>query len=106
MNADRILALKLIGDVSSINKTMKGTQGRLKSFAMSAGSWVKAAGIGLAIEGVAKLGDALGDAWSGFREGEKAAAQLGVSWDNFNVKGANLQKTIADISAMSLKLLP
>lgn len=104
MSVDRILALKLVGDVSSINKSMKQTQGRMRSFASSAGSWVKAAGIGLAIEGVAKLGDALGDAWSGFREGEKAAGQLGTTWDNLNVRGADLDKTIADIGAMALKL--
>jgi phage-related protein len=104
VNADRILALKLVGDVSSINKSMKQTQGRMRSFGASAGSWMKAAGIGLAIEGVSKLGDALGDAWAGFREGEKASAQLGTSWGNLNVKGADLQGTIDEISALTLKL--
>jgi hypothetical protein len=65
---------------------------------------MKAAGIGLAIEGVSKLGDALGDAWAGFREGEKASAQLGTTWGNLNVKGADLQGTIDDIGRMTLKL--
>ena len=104
MNADRILALKLVGDVSSINKSMKQTQGRMRSFGASVGSWTRAAGIGLAIEGVAKLGDALGDAWTGFRDGEKASAQLATTWGNLNVKGAELDQTIADIGAMALKL--
>lgn len=102
--ADRILALKLIGDVASIDKSLKSTQGRLRSTAAAAGSWVKAAGIGLAIEGVGQLTNALGEAWGGFREGEKAAAQLGTTWDNFNVKGADLQETIDRIGASTLKL--
>lgn len=102
--ADRILALKLIGDVSSIDKTMKRQQGRFRSFAGSIGSWTKAAGIGLAIEGVDMLSHAIGDAWDGFRSGEKVAAQLGTTWKNLDVKGAGLQATIDAISASTLKL--
>lgn len=96
--------LKLLGDTASIDKSLKGTQGRLRSTASAAGSWLKAAGIGLAIEGVGKLTEALGDAWDGFRDGEKASGQLATTWENFNVKGANLQKTIDKISATALKL--
>lgn len=102
--ADRILMLKLLGDTASIDKSLRGTQGRLRSTAAAAGSWMKAAGIGLAIEGVSQLTQALGDAWTGFREGEKASAQLATTWDNFNVKGADLQETIDAISASALKL--
>ena len=102
--ADRILLLKLLGDTSSIDKSLKKTQGRLGSTAAAAGSWLKAAGIGLAIEGVSKLTEALGDAWTGFRDGEKASAQLATTWGNFNVKGADLQETIDAISASALKL--
>ena len=104
MSADRILMLKLLGDTSSIDKSLKKSQGRLRSFAGSAGSWMKAAGIGLAIEGVAKLGETLGDAWTGFREGEKASAQLGTTWKNLGLDGSKLQGTIEQISAITLKL--
>lgn len=104
MNADRILMLKLLGDTSSIDKSLKKSQGRLRSFAGSAGSWMKAAGIGLAIEGVQMLGDALGDAWTGFRDGEKAAGQLGVTWQNLGLDGTKLQKVIDEISAGAKRL--
>lgn len=102
--ADRILTLKLLGDVASIDKSLKGTQGKLKKTASAAGSWVKAAGIGLAIEGVSMLGDALGEAWTGFRDGEKASAQLGSTWKNLHMDGSKLQGTIDAIGESTLKL--
>lgn len=102
--ADRILMLKLLGDTSSIDKSLKRSQGRIRSFAGSAGSWFKAAGIGIAIEGVTKLGDALGEAWTGYREGEKAAGQLGTTWKNLRLPAEELAGVIDDISAITLKL--
>lgn len=104
MSVDRILMLKLLGDTSSIDKSLKKSQGRIRGFASSAGSWMKAAGIGLAIEGVSKLGETLGDAWDGFREGEKAAGQLGTTWKNLGLDGSELQGVIDDISASTIKL--
>lgn len=101
---ERVLMLKLLGDTSSIDKSLKKSQGRIRGFASSVGSWTKAAGIGLAIEGVSKLGETLGDAWTGFREGEKAAAQLGTTWKNLGLDGSELQGVIDDISASTLKL--
>ena len=104
MSVERVLMLKLLGDTSSIDKSLKKSQGRIRGFASSVGSWTKAAGIGLAIEGVEKLGETLGDAWTGFREGEKASAQLGTTWRNLGLDGSQLQGVIDDISASTLKL--
>ncbi len=104
MSADRILMLKLLGDTSSIDKSLKKSQGRLRSFAGSAGGWVKAAGIGIAIEGVEKLGEALGDAWTGFRDGEKAAGQLGTTWKNLRLPAEQLEGVIDAIGASAKRL--
>lgn len=92
--ADRILTLKLVSDVSDIDRGTKRARSRLSGL----GSWAKAAGIGIAIQGVEKLGDALGDAWAGFRSGQKVAAQLGVVWKRMGLRGSSLQKTIDKIS--------
>lgn len=104
MSVDRVLQLKLIGDVSDINKGLKSTQGRLRSLAGSAGSWMKAAGIGLAIEGVGQLTTMLGDAWDGFREGEKAAGRLGNTWTNLGLSSGDLEEAIGKVGDMALRL--
>lgn len=104
MSVDRVLQLKLIGDVSDINKGLKSTQGRLRSLAGSAGSWFKAAGIGLAIEGVGQLTTMLGDAWDGFREGEKAAGRLGNTWTNLGLASGDLEDAIGKVGDMALRL--
>lgn len=104
MSVDRVLQLKLIGDVSDINKGLKSTQGRLRSLAGSAGSWMKAAGIGLAIEGVGQLTTMLGDAWDGFREGEKAAGRLGTTWTNLGLSSGDLEEAIGKVGDMALRL--
>lgn len=100
MSVDRILQLKLIGDVSDIKKKTTGVKGMLSGV----GSWVKAAGIGLAIEGLDMLGESLGNAWTGYREGQKAAEQLGVTWSNLGLDGKELTGWIDKISARCLRL--
>ena len=102
--ADRILMLKLLGDTSSIDKSLRKTEGRLKGMGRSALSWGKAFTAGLVIEGIDKVTEALGDAWTGFREGEQAAAQLGTTWKNLGLDGSRLQGTIDAISESTLKL--
>ena len=61
-------------------------------------------GLFLVIEGIDKVTEALGDAWTGFREGEQAAAQLGTTWKNLGLDGSRLQGTIDAISESTLKL--
>lgn len=102
--AERILAIKLLGDVSDINKSMRKTEGRLKSMGRAGVAWGKAFTLSLAIEGVEKLGDVIGDAWAGFREGEKASAQLATTWGNLGKDGDALAGVIDAISESTLKL--
>lgn len=102
--ADRILMLRLLGDTSSIDKSLRKTEGRLKGMGRAAGAWGKALVAGLVIEGIDKVADALGDAWTGFREGEKASAQLGTTWKNLGLDGSKLSGTIDAISKSTLAL--
>lgn len=104
MSADRILQLKLIGDVSSIDKSLKGTTGKLNKLGASIKSWGTAFAVDVALDGVSKLGDALSNAWDGFRSGQQVAAQLGTTWQNLGLDGSKLQETIDAISASTLKL--
>jgi len=92
--------LKLLGDTSSIDKSLKGTQKRVAELK----KWGKAFTLGLAIDGVEKLGEAIGDAWTGFREGEKASAQLATTWGNLGKDGDKLAGVIDDISESTLRL--
>jgi hypothetical protein len=100
VGVDRILMLKLLGDTRSIDKSLTGTQKRLAEVS----KWAKAFTLNLAIDGVEKLGDAIGDAWTGFREGEKAGAQLATTWANLGKDGDELAGVIDAISASTLKL--
>lgn len=102
--ADRILTLKLVADVSDINKGVNKASGKLKGFARGIGSWTKAAGIGLAIEGVGMLTDALGNAWDGFREGEKAAARLGNTFKRLKQPAAGVEKWVGKVSDKAKEL--
>lgn len=96
-DADRILMLKLLGDTGSIDKSLRKTDGRIKGLARSAASWGKAAAFDLAISGVERLTDALGDAWTGFREGEMAASRLGNTWKNLKMPADELADVIERI---------
>jgi hypothetical protein len=104
VGADRILMLKLLGDTSSIDKSLRKTEGRLKNMSRAGLQWGKAFALNLAIDGVEKLGDAIGDAWTGFREGEKAGAQLATTWANLGKDGDELAGVIDAISRSTLKL--
>lgn len=104
MSVDRVLQLKLIGDVSDLNKKTSATTSRLASLGKSAKAWGKAFAFGAVLDGIGAVTDALGDAWTGFREGEQAAAQLGVTWKNLGLNGAALQASIDGISASAKAL--
>jgi len=104
MAADRILMLKLLGDTSSMDKSLRKSEGRMKSFGRSVGRWGTAVVADFAIQGVEKLSDAIGDAWTGFRQGEQASAQLGTTWKNLGLDGDRLASTIDAISKSTLAL--
>jgi len=101
---DRILALKLVADVGSINKEMKGVRGTLAKTASAAKSWGKAIAGAVVIRGIEEVGDALDNAWDGFREGEKAAGQLENTWGNLDLGAAELGKVLDEIGATALRL--
>ncbi len=103
-SVDRILALKLITDVGDMAKQMKGVSGRYKSMTADAKKWGKALGTGVIIDGIEGVTDALGDAWDGFRSGQKVAAQLGGTWKNLGLDGTKLQSTLDKVTASTLKL--
>lgn len=104
MAADRILMLKLLGDTSSMDKSLRKSEGRMKSFGRTVTRWGTAVVADLAIQGFEKLTDTIGEAWSGFREGEKASAQLSTTWRNLGLDGSKLSGTIDAISRSTLKL--
>lgn len=97
--ADRVISVKLLGDVSQLNKSLDKTEGRLKKLTKGAGSWLKSIGIGLAITGVEKLVDSIGDAYAGFKSGERLAAQLGVTFDNLGLSSEQLTEALDFVSA-------
>lgn len=102
--AERTLALKLIADVGSLDKSLKKSEGRLKKFGKSAASWGKALGGALVIGGLERTVDALGDAWAGFREGQKVAAQLGITWKNLGLAGKGLAGTLDKVTRSATNL--
>jgi hypothetical protein len=101
---ERTLALKLIADVGSLDKSLKKSEGRLKKFGKSAASWGKAFTGSLAIAGVEKVVDVLGDAWEGFRSGQKVAAQLGVTWRNLGLAAGGLAGTLDRVTAAATRM--
>lgn len=100
MGAERTLLLKLLGDTSSIDKSLKGTEKRFAELK----KWTKAAALDLVITGVEDVTNALGDAWSGFREGQKLADQLGLTWKNLGLDGTKLDGTLQAIYDSTLAL--
>lgn len=100
MGVERTLLLKLLGDTAGIDKSLKGTQRRLAEVK----KWTKAVALDALITGVEAVTDAIGEAWTGFREGEKASAQLGTTWRNLGLDGSRLSGTIQAISDSTLKL--
>lgn len=104
MSADRILMLKLLGDTSSIDRSLKGTTSRMARLGGAVKSWGTALALDAAISGLQGLGDELSNAWDGFREGEKAAGQLGTTWKNLGLDGDGLDRTIQRISDQAKSL--
>ena len=98
MSVDRILQLKLIADVSDINKKTAATTGKVGKLSRSVGNWGKALALGLVIEGVEEVTKALGNAWEGFREGEQAAGRLGNTWTALGMDAAGLDRAIQEVS--------
>jgi hypothetical protein len=101
---ERTLALKLIADVGALDKSLRKSEGRIKRFGKSAASWGKAFTGSLAIAGLEKTVELIGDAWEGFRSGQKVAAQLGVTWKNLGLAGAGLASTLDKVTSSATKL--
>lgn len=115
---ERTIALKLIGDVADISKDFKRVDtgvarvdkraGKLKATFKGLGSsvvsWGKAFSGALLISGVEKVTDAIGDAWEGFRSGQKVAAQLGVTWRNLGFEASGLTATLDRVTAAATRL--
>lgn len=101
MSIDRVLQLKLVGDVSGINTAISGTRSRLGQL----GSQVKSFGIALAadlaIESIDKMGEAIGNAWAGFREGEQAVGRLETVWNNLDLDQADLGPVVDALGDMA-----
>src|SRR6187399_1086642 len=102
--ADRTLALKLITDVGDINKQMKGATSGLKKMGGAAKQWGKAFGGALVLSGLEAIPGLLTDAFKGFREGEQAARNLGITWKNLGLDAGELAGAIDGISGMALDL--
>jgi hypothetical protein len=104
VSVDRILALKLVTDVGNIDKQMAGVSGRFKGMAREAKSWGKAFATGLVIDGIGKVGDALGDAVEGYRSGARLAAQLSNTWRNLGLDGSKLDSVLKQVTDSTLAL--
>lgn len=104
MSVDRVLELKLIGDVSSIDRTLKGTESKIRRMGSAVKSWGVAIAADLAIQGVQVLTDSLMAAWDGFREGEKAAGRLSTTWKNLGLDAGKLDDAIGDIGDRAKEL--
>lgn len=102
--AERTLALKLVGDVSGLRKDLKPAQRQIGQFTKGLASWGKALAGGLVIGGVERLAGALGDAWDGYRSGEKAAAQLRKTWKNLGLQGKAYRSVLDKVTASTLAL--
>jgi hypothetical protein len=115
---ERTIALKLIGDVNAIgndlrpvnrgiDKANKGS-GRLirnlKGVAKGTAMWGKAFAGALVIAGIEKVVDALGNAWRGFRAGQRITAQLALTWRNTGREAARLQPWIDRLTQSTLEL--
>lgn len=102
--ADRVLQLKLVADVSDINKGLNKAEGRLKGFGKRAGSFLKIGGLFAATQGIEMVTDALSDAWDGWREGEKVAAQLQNTYKRLGRPARQASRAIDRISASTKRL--
>lgn len=91
--ADRILLLKLVTDLSDLNKGAKALK-----------QWGKAAALGAVIEGFDLLSNTVSTAWDGFREGQRVAGQLGVAWKNMGFAGSQLDTTLQKVTDSTLAL--
>jgi hypothetical protein len=87
--ADRTLILRLITDGKDARNFKK---------------WAAAFGGAMVIDGLEKTVELIGDAWAGFREGQKVAAQLGVTWKNLGLAGSGLASTLDKVTSSATKL--
>lgn len=113
--AERVLALKLVADVSGIRKQMTGVttdmtrtgrawKSQMSGMASAAASWGKAFAGSVAISGVEALGDHIGDAIRGFVSGKRVADQLGVAWRNLGLDSAKLSSVLDQVTGSTLRL--
>lgn len=115
---ERTFALKLIGDVKDISRALPPVtrdlakadrqagklKGSLKGLGASALSWGKAFTGALVVDGLEAVTDALGDAWAGFRSGQRVAAQLGVTWRNLGLASGDLAGTLDRVTAAATRV--
>jgi hypothetical protein len=102
--ADRTLALKLITDVGDIGKQTKVATNGFKKMGSAATKWGKAFGGAVVFSGLAAIPGLVSDAFKGFREGEQAAKNLGITWKNLGLDAGELAGAIDGISGMALDL--
>lgn len=101
---ERTLALKLISDVGDVSKDLKKVDSRLGKTAKAAASWGKAFAGAIAIAGLEKAVDLIGDAWEGFRSGQRVAAQLKVTWKNLGLAARDLGSTLDKVTTSATNL--
>lgn len=98
--AERTLALKIIGDVSDLKKTQRS----LGSFTKGVLSWGKALSGALVIGGIEKVVGGLGDAFKGFKSGQRVSAQLRKTWKNLGLEGRKYGRTLDAVTDSTLRL--
>lgn len=101
---ERTLALKLVGDVSGLRKDLKPATRQFGQLTKSAVSWGKALSGALVIGGIERVVGGLGDAFKGFKSGQRVAAQLRKTWRNLGLEGKAYGRTLDRITASTLKL--
>lgn len=109
--AERVLAVKLVSDVSGIAKDMKtaGTrmeraQARMKGWTSSAKSWGKAVGGALVISGVERLVGAVGEGVTAFREEEESVRQFRRTIANLGKPVGRAQRALDRIAERAVNL--
>jgi hypothetical protein len=115
---ERTLALKLIGDVSGIRRDMKPAErsvgrftrvlgkasGHYRRLAGSITSWGKAFGGAIILGGIEKVVSGLGDAFKGFKSGQRVAAQMRRTWKNLGLDGRAYGRVLDQVTQSTLRL--
>ncbi len=103
-SVDRILTLKLLGDVGNINKDLNKTQGKLGKLGGAAKSWGKAFAFTAIIAGIGLVTGKIKDAWEEFRLTQAASAALKTTWENLGKKAGKLEGILGTLSDRAYSL--